>query len=1175
MALRRGLRLLLTGLLLAASLSQPALAGQEKATTQVVILSTSPRSLVLQLTVGDVQVEPLMRNGQSLFRFDVESMAQTATPGTPQVPIYGALLGVPATSGLSVRVLDADYETLRGLQVAPVPQITTEGLGFSDLSSVRTQEAFVPDMDIFGRDAFHPALPAMLGEMGYLRDQPVAQILFYPVLFNPVRAEVRLYRRIVAELSWGAGQLAARPQDGRTGSVYESLLRHTLLNYEMLKRRPVDQPIVDQSAAGIDFDGRAVAGPALKIAVEEAGIYRLTYADLNDARFDPATIDPRMLHMTNQGTEIPIIIKGEEDGVFGPDDYVLFYGRGQHDVYTDTNVFWLFADGIQGRRMVRRDGSPSGMAPIPGHFPVMHHAEQDTAYWQTMPGQNGEDRWFWNSRISPNTSDLPTFRDYTISLNNLSTTAATAVLRIRLKGYTSLGHRTRIYLNGHLVDDQTWRGQVQFEHEVSVSHSLLRNGDNTVRVETVDTGSPVDQILVNWIEVAYWDRYVAEDDQLVFGTPQAGEVQFEVRQFNREDVEIFDVTDPFSPAQIVNAVARNEAGSFTVAFQDDVEEASRYLALTETRHRSPLSIQLDQPSNWRSPLHGADYIIITHEEFYPSAVTLANHRRASGLRVATVKVEDLYDEFNDGVFNPVAIRRFLQYAYLNWVAPAPTYVVLIGDAYQDYRDNLNTGTRVYVPSQNIESSLFGEVSSDNWFVRVSGTDVLPDMFVGRLTAQNAQEAQAMVAKVIQYDQSQPDPTWNTRVLLVADDDEPLFREISDHLAGRLPGNYLVSRVDVEFYPPGDPRTDIIDRVNDGSVLVNYAGHGEYFAWGRWDYNGAFFFHRDDLSALNNDQRLPVVTVGNCLNGFFAGPQQNAALAELLQRKLNGGALAVWAPTGLGYASGHAILLESFYRAIFEDHYLALGAATTYAKLYTFAQSPFWGELVETYVLFGDPATKLGIPVDSPSLTLASPASGARDVPLDEPIRVTFNKPMDPNTVWLGVSGHPGLTFLPSWNHDFTMVDFAHENLEHSRTYEVTVYGKDRQGNTLIPGQVPNPWTFTVTDDRVPPDAVIQVHGSDPTSVLTLAAIEVKFTEPVRTGTVTYRITPHVDGSLRWDDDGRRALFLHDRFQIGQTYVFSTDGALDLAGNALQQPLYFTFSVGDTLEWYFPRISAGP
>ena len=51
-----------------------------------------------------------------------------------------------------------------------------------------------------------------------------------------------------------------------------------------------------------------------------------------------------------------------------------------------------------------------------------------------------------------------------------------------------------------------------------------------------------------------------------------------------------------------------------------------------------------------------------------------------------VDIDDIYDEFSDGLFNPFAIRRFLRYAYNSWQQPAPTYVVLVGDAHYDYKN---------------------------------------------------------------------------------------------------------------------------------------------------------------------------------------------------------------------------------------------------------------------------------------------------------------------------------------------------------------------------------------------------------------------------------------------------------------------------------------------------------
>jgi hypothetical protein len=328
--------------------------------------------------------------------------------------------------------------------------------------------------------------------------------------------------------------------------------------------------------------------------------------------------------------------------------------------------------------------------------------------------------------------------------------------------------------------------------------------------------------------------------------------------------------------------------------------------------------------------------------------------------VATVKVGDIYDEFNYGIFNPKAIRDFLSYAYYNWTPPAPTYVLLVGDAYQDYKDNLNTGTVNYVPSQIIETDLLGETPSDNWFVLLSGDDVLPDMFIGRLSGQTVSQVDAMVDKIIAYEQTPPDASWNTDVLLVADDDESSFENMSEQLAQQLPFYYTPNKVYARDYPPGDVTSDISSFINGGTILVNYAGHGGVDMWGLWG-GGNHIFDRPDVEALNNTHKLPIVTAANCLNGFFTGGGTQVALAESFVRLENKGAVGAWAPTGLGYPSGHRTLMVEFYRAIFDDDLLGLGEATTAAKVAAYGESIYWAELLETFVLFGDPATQLGIP----------------------------------------------------------------------------------------------------------------------------------------------------------------------------------------------------------------------
>jgi len=938
------------------------------------VLSSDNQSIELALTVAGFQRETVPYAGQQYDRLTGPDMAQTVASGMPQVPTRGTLVGLAAAEGVRLELLDSRSKILRGYRLAPAPALTDE----SDAPQRTPTEA---------TDAFYPALPVELGEVGYMRDQAVAQVQFYPVQYNPVTGAVRQYRHIRVRLTWDAAPATATATATGNPPAYEALLQNTLLNYADLERPPAIPPASGTRAPQSIPAVRSSAPPALKLSVKEAGIYQVTPADLTRAGLDPTGIDPRTFRLRGGDQDIPIYVPGEADGRFDAGDYLLFYGTGLDTRYTDTNVYWLTMAGSTGLRMPTRDGTPDGSAVTPTHFPATLHAEQNSYYWPGMPASAGTDYWFWDGKL--NASSKTVARDHTLTLRNIAQTAMQARVRVRLQGFTALSanpdHRTRIFLNGRKIDEQSWDGQVPFIHDITVPHAYLREGDNTLRVENVQlNGVPVNQIFVDWIKLDYRDSYTAENDQLPFGAPEEGTFTFAVTSFSQEKVTLFDITDPAQVTRISHPAIVAGNGRYTLRFQDSATAATRYLAQTTAQYKTPAGIERDTPSSWRDPQHGADYILITHADFYAGAQRLAEHRRAAGMRVATVRVEDLYDEFNGGVFGPDAIRNFLQYAYQNWQRPAPVYVLLLGDAHVDYRNYEHTPDAVnYVPTQMVPAAIdLRDVPSDNWFVTVSGADILPDMFIGRLAVQSVTQADAVIDKLIAYDQSPPDQPWQRRVLLAADDGAPEFVATSEELAARLPRDYTVNRVYAGEYPPGSPAGDIINAFDAGSLLVNYTGHGNIGEWGIWG-SGNRIFQRADVTGLRNAGKLPVVTVANCLNGYFVGEPRRVALAEELQRLPEGGAVAVWAASGLEFPAGHRLLIGNFYDALFQEQIYGLGAATTSAKIQTYSGSAFWKDLVNTFILFGDPATVLPVPRAAPEPT-PDPPDGPGRKPLPEP-----------------------------------------------------------------------------------------------------------------------------------------------------------------------------------------------
>ena len=192
---------------------------------------------------------------------------------------------------------------------------------------------------------------------------------------------------------------------------------------------------------------------------------------------------------------------------------------------------------------------------------------------------------------------------------------------------------------------------------------------------------------------------MAEDDLLSFSYTTPGSWLFQLDGFSTDQVSVYDVTDP-------NAIVRLNGVSIDglcLRLQRLLSGRSCHSPHLLGRHRYRLSqcaraSSQDTPSNLQATANGADQIIITHPDFVTDALRLRDLRAAQGLRSVVVDVQDVYDEFGYGIVGVAPIHDFLAYAYAHWQAPAPSYVVLVGDGHYDPKGYLATGQGNYIPA---------------------------------------------------------------------------------------------------------------------------------------------------------------------------------------------------------------------------------------------------------------------------------------------------------------------------------------------------------------------------------------------------------------------------------------------------------------------------------------------
>ncbi|NQT33614.1 hypothetical protein HQ587_00380, partial [bacterium] len=254
---------------------------------------------------------------------------------------------------------------------------------------------------------------------------------------------------------------------------------------------------------------------------------------------------------------------------------------------------------------------------------------------------------------------------------------------------------------------------------------------------------------------------------------------------------------------------------------------------------------------------GSYVIIIGDDEDALEAIEpLVEWKTRKGFIVTVANLGDIGDETGD-------IRSYLIEAYEEWDVP-PTFVLLAGDCNSDDRD-LRIPT--YMAGGAVATSWH---ASDNQYVRWDGEAVgngpqgwTPNGFIGRLPADDVDELQVMVAKILNYEVSPyMDDPWIEGAMLIANGVQSCIhvqwavRELMTGY-GYARNNIhedLTNYHDINQQP--NPYATI-EAINNGVGFINFRG---YQTWGN--------VFQADIINLRNSWMMPVVTGMVCATNDF-------------------------------------------------------------------------------------------------------------------------------------------------------------------------------------------------------------------------------------------------------------------------------------------------------------------
>jgi len=661
--------------------------------------------------------------------------------------------------------------------------------------------------------------------------------------------------------------------------------------------------------------------PAVKISVRQEGWYRVNQPDLVAAGLD-ASVDPHNLQLYVDGQQIPMIVKGEDDGKFDPQDSIEFYGLGLDTSSTDIRVYWLIAGQEQGDRIKPFKGSPKGSAASGFQYTVQR--KDRLFYFSNIP--NGDRENFFGAFIYNQATDQ------TLNVPHIAP-AANATLEVAMQGFNAGPHTVAVSVNGTLVGTLNFNDQAYSISTLTFAQSLLTEGTNTVTM-VAQAGSS-DFSFVDYMRLTYLHSYDADNNALKITAGAAQSVA--VNGFSDPAIRVIDVTDATTPKEMLGRVSQTPQGYSVLLATSGGTGSRTLLVFADSQVKSAAKVAANGLSSLRQPLNSADLLVVSYGAFSSSLQSLVSLRESQGLRTQLVDIEDVYDEFNAGSKSPQALKDFLSYAHTNW-KKRPRYVLLAGSASFDPRNYLGLGDTDFVPTMFVQTEHI-ETASDDALADFNN-DGIPEIAVGRLPALTAQEATTMVNKVVGYDQG----AKGEGVLLVADINDGFdFEGADDQLRSLVPAGTNVQEIRRSSDPQAEQ--DLLNALNQGKGLVNYVGHGSVNLW------RANLLVSTDGASLTNTQRLSIFVAMTCLNGYFID-QRSESLAHALMNS-PGGAAAVWSSSGLTEPDAQALANQELFRQIFNGASARLGDATIKAKA---AISDL--DVRRTWILIGDPTTRL-------------------------------------------------------------------------------------------------------------------------------------------------------------------------------------------------------------------------
>ncbi len=688
----------------------------------------------------------------------------------------------------------------------------------------------------------------------------------------------------------------------------------------------------------------------IKFPIVKDGVYKFDSTTLANIGFPLNSINPNQFQLFARGTEVPMYITGNGDGILNANDRIEFYatknrgeldtslyitkgGNPKYSLFNDTIYYFLTWNNlsIQGLRYTEQNINAKPIIINNYWYQKNSFVFGDNYYGgsttdrATNYGYFAEEGFMSNATTNTNPSGIQL--NFTVNNPYNLANGTLQTVFITSDNYSAPGpdHKPKISFNGNTLYDTLVDGYNYFAKSFTLAGTAINTSNQLIykseNIGTLNSG----RLAIAFAEI-FTPRLTHANNRGNYSfqlNNGIGNISLAISNQGGDKLKTNFLN--LASKQHINPFVQSDTVYVTVNSLNTISQnfISYNTDSVSLINNASLVNNTGYFNDYTANIATSKMIIITHPKLISSAIIYANYKTSIGLPTAVVNIEELYEQFSFGIpKHTLSISNFARFA--KGVSTTNTNLFLLGKSIisaqarsgSNYNQNL-VPTFGYPPSDVL---LTANKNSSN--------PALPLLHTGRLAAQTPSDVTTYLNKVMDYETNRTIANkfsdggeWMKRILhfaggysqFEADELKGFLDDYKEIIEDTLYGGAVKTYSKNTNAPIGAVSDTVKKDINNGVSMMTFFGHA----------SGAGFDQDiDKPSAYNNiNGKYPLIIGNSCYAGDIHNPSTPSSYGISEDWVLNNkGAIGFLAESSLGYRYELSEYTSELYRNISYKNY---------------------------------------------------------------------------------------------------------------------------------------------------------------------------------------------------------------------------------------------------------------